>query len=404
MGVLDTVLAYKAQKDSENNADLKSIGPAMTAFQTAKNAAHTSLLQDLTVKIAGAKQGLAVDTERGLLTPDATLEPARSVYQIGQDASGNPTLIDTGSVKKNDIVKSAPSVANQDVTKIKLYGDPNLKGQEYLQDVMKKNPAYGNDLTQVINGTLDTTKNGGRNGMKAAQLQADAAQALMDENGVSTFDPSQAGVRAAVYKAFTSGNESNQMKSANQLIVHTGTLSDAMKALDPGQFPDVNAFNNWLKSKAGQGTITAVKTALEPVSSEAQTLFKGQGNSSQIADSAIQRFEAAINKGNLSPEQFEAFRTTLMKLTSSRLGTALQKLTNSPGAPIPITLFNPEAQARLREFGINPEQFSKYGNAKDTSTSDTSQKLPEGVTEDDIQATMKANKLTREEVLKRISK
>lgn len=363
MGVLDTVLAYKQQKDAQQNADLTAIGPALTAFNTAKQASHKSLLEDLTVKIAGAKEGLAVDTNTGILTPDATLQAQKPVYQIGADG----TLTYNGSVDKNAVIKSPPT--NQDVTQIKLFGDPALKGPAYLADVMKKNPAYGNDLTQVINGTLDTTKNGGRNGMKAAQLQADAAQALMDENGTSSFDPSQAGVRAAVYKAFTSGNESNNMASANKIISHTGTLSDAMKELDPGQFPDVNSFNNWIKSKAGQAAITKVRTAFEPVSSEVQTYFKGQGNSSQIADSAIQRFEKSVNQGeNLSPEAFKGFRDTILKLVSSRLGASIGKLTNSPGAPIPITLFNPEAQSRLKEFGIQPEKFGSYG--QDTSNSD----------------------------------
>jgi len=51
----------------------------------------------------------------------------------------------------------------------------------------------------------------------------------------------------------------------------------------------------------------------------------------------------------------------MLKLTSSRLGGLSGTLKNSPGTPIPMTLFNPESQTRLKEFGINPEQFGSYG-------------------------------------------
>jgi len=300
MGVLDSVLQYKAQREAQSRADIQAIPQGIEAFINAKNVAHTSLLNDLNTKITAARYGYNVDTNKGTLSKDPSLMPSTMGYMLDPSTGTLQPMMAPGGQSPAMIphgTKITTKPQNQDVTKIQLTGDPSLSGDAYLQDIKSKNPAYYNDLQMALNGTLDTTKQGGRSGMKAAQIQADAAQATLDQNGQPTFDPSQAAMRAGVYKDFTSGKVAAPVRSSNLLIQHMGTLSDAMKGLDPGQFPSVNAFNNFLKTQAGQGAITAVKTAMEPVSSEAATLFKGQGNSSQVADSAIQRFEGTLAKG-----------------------------------------------------------------------------------------------------------
>ena len=358
MGTLDSILAYKQAKEAQESSDIQAIPSALIAFTSARQAAHKSLIDDLTVKIAGAKQGLAVDTERGMITPDATLQANQggNILQVGND--GEVTVV--GQYGKRDkVLKQSPPAGGGDLTKLKLTGDETLSGEDYINSIQNK--AYQNVLRNALDGKIDPRKDTSLRGINRAQLEADLIQAD------PSYDPSEPQVRQKVYQAFTSGPESRSMRSANLLIQHTGTLSDAMKQLDPGQFPSVNAWNNWIKSEAGKGAITAVKTALEPVATEAATLFKGQGNSSQIADSAITRFEDTINKGNLSPEQFQSFRNTLMSLVASRVGGLADSISKSPGSRIPVSVFNPEAIERLKEFGIDPAKFSGY-KADETET------------------------------------
>lgn len=374
MGVLDTVLEYKRLKEAQEGSDLQAIPQALQAFTTAKLAAHEGMLKDLTVKLAGAKQGLMVDTNTGMITPDASLVQSQPVAMIGEDG----TIKITGAVPKGTktVTESslAPRAGTQDLTKLKLTGDDTLTGPEYLESIKKTNPAYYNDLQLALNGTLDITKNAGRGGMGAKQMAADLAQATMDENGQPTFDPSQAAVRANVYKFFASGNGAQKMQSANRLIGHLGTLKDKFAILDPGQFPSANAFKNFMSTEAGKSALLEVQTALVPVSNEAATLFKGQGNSSQVAEGEIKHFRELVKGGNISDEQVQGFTKTLLELAASQVGALNQTLTNAPGTPIPMSLFTKEAVSRLKEFGLTPEKFTHYGQEKEADSSSASNK------------------------------
>lgn len=60
MGVLDTVLRYKEQKDAQKNADISAIPQAMMQFQAGRQQATDNLLKSLTLQATLAQAGLKI--------------------------------------------------------------------------------------------------------------------------------------------------------------------------------------------------------------------------------------------------------------------------------------------------------------------------------------------------------
>lgn len=73
MGVLDTVLRYKEQKDAQRNADINAIPQAMMQFQAGRQQATDNLLKTLTLQATLAKSGLAIGQNNQLIKDDSLI-------------------------------------------------------------------------------------------------------------------------------------------------------------------------------------------------------------------------------------------------------------------------------------------------------------------------------------------
>lgn len=105
MGILDSVLEYKRQKEAQQNADIQAIPQALQAFQAGRQMAQKNLIDELTLKVSAAKSGLDINTANGQITQNPSLLQGlqRNVYSF------DPTTNEFSSVatiKKGDVVRN----------------------------------------------------------------------------------------------------------------------------------------------------------------------------------------------------------------------------------------------------------------------------------------------------------
>lgn len=112
MGVLDSMLRYKAQKDAEEQAAWEAPGRVIQQFQAGQQMKQKNLIDSLTTQAALAKQGLVYDQKSNTLRQDESLLNTMSnkgVFTI--DAEGN--LQQVGSVGSKDKVVQKPLSPDQ---------------------------------------------------------------------------------------------------------------------------------------------------------------------------------------------------------------------------------------------------------------------------------------------------
>lgn len=110
MGVLDTVLKYKEQKDARANADINAIPQAMLQYQQGRQIASDNLIKQLTLQATLAKNGLALGPNGQLVKDDRLLNATQKpVYTV--DAQGN--LTQAGNVPGRSVVKQLPLTSKE---------------------------------------------------------------------------------------------------------------------------------------------------------------------------------------------------------------------------------------------------------------------------------------------------
>lgn len=126
----------------------------------------------------------------------------------------------------------------------------------------------------------------------------------------------------AVKRSFTSGPDSNTVKSINQLVGHLDTLVSTFDQIDNTRIPAYNAAGNFLGSQLGNTRIQQAKgsisQAVNAVANEAAKTFHGSG---VPAEKEIQEFRSSIGP-NTTPAEFKGATQTLMHL----LGTAIDQM------------------------------------------------------------------------------
>lgn len=126
----------------------------------------------------------------------------------------------------------------------------------------------------------------------------------------------------AVKRSFTSGPDSNTVKSINQLVGHLDTLVSTFDQIDNTRIPAYNAAGNFLGSQFGNTRIQkargSIGQAVNAVANEAAKTFHGSG---VPAEKEIQEFRNSIGP-NTSPAEFQGATQTLMHL----LGTAIDQM------------------------------------------------------------------------------
>lgn len=111
MGVLDNILAYKAQKDAQANADINAIPQGIAAFTAAKQVAQKSELDRLGLNVSAASHGLRIGPG-GEITRDESLQDPnknidnlvkvlglkKTLYDLGMDSGGTGMLGSNGEL------------------------------------------------------------------------------------------------------------------------------------------------------------------------------------------------------------------------------------------------------------------------------------------------------------------
>lgn len=132
MGVLDTVLRYKQQKDAEATADISAIPQAAMLYQQAKQQQFENQIKSLTAQAQIARAGYKIGPN-GQLVMDESLASSKPVFTI--DDQGN--LVQSGSVAKNAVVKQLPQSVNQIAEKAKASREATTENPQLDQDTQK---------------------------------------------------------------------------------------------------------------------------------------------------------------------------------------------------------------------------------------------------------------------------
>lgn len=158
MGVLDTVLRYKAEREAQKNADISAIPQAMMQFQAGRQQATDNLLKSLTLQATLATKGLSL-----------TQNP-QGGYSLGRDNS----LLSTTDLLKQQHVESQIDL-NKSKTKIaENQANQGSKVEQMIQDALSGNVMPG---TQIHYGPKGTSLNVPVN-PKLTQDQNDAVAAV----------------------------------------------------------------------------------------------------------------------------------------------------------------------------------------------------------------------------------
>lgn len=114
MGVLETVLKYKQQKDAEATADISLTPQIASLYQQGRQQQFDNQIKSLTAQAQIARAGYKIGPN-GQLVMDESLASSKPVFTI--DDQGN--LVQSGSVAKNAVVKQLPQSVNQIAEKAK---------------------------------------------------------------------------------------------------------------------------------------------------------------------------------------------------------------------------------------------------------------------------------------------
>lgn len=103
MGVLESLLKFKAEKEAQQSADIQAIPQALMAFQAGRQQQQDNLLKQLTVQATLAKSGLSL-TPDGKISRDPSFQQMNPVFTIDDQGS----LVQAGAVPKGGVVKQLP--------------------------------------------------------------------------------------------------------------------------------------------------------------------------------------------------------------------------------------------------------------------------------------------------------
>lgn len=162
MGVLETLLNYKNQREAQKNADINAIPQAMLQFQQSRQQATDNLLKTLTVQASLAKSGLGIGPNGQIVRDERFLNSVnKPVYTV--DSQGN--LTQAGNVPSKSVVKQLPLTTS----------DIGARAQAQ-REAVTENPA------------LDEKTKGAIGALEFITPRTDAALKALDEIGEDKFN------------------------------------------------------------------------------------------------------------------------------------------------------------------------------------------------------------------------
>ena len=217
-------------------------------------------------------------------------------------------------------------------------GNSTLTGEAYLRTLP---PSMQNEVRMLSDGRMAFPTGAALRNPKMQQLVAAAAQ--YDP----TLDAANSRTRQATRIDFTSGKSRNNITAMNTAIGHLGTLSEAAKGLDNGNWQIVNSTRNSISTQFGDPRVVKFNMARDAVANELTRVFRGAGG----AEADVQGWKATINSAQ-SPEQLQAAILQGRDLLNSRLNAVGQQYDAGMGkSSDPIMLLSPHAQEVYNNLG-----------------------------------------------------
>lgn len=209
---------------------------------------------------------------------------------------------------------------------------------------------------------------------------------LSDQNqaaGGNQYNAADFQSRAKAIRDFNTGQQGNSVRFMNVAVSHIGVLEDLGRALDNGDVKALNTLKNSWKTQTGQSAPTSFTAARDIVANEVVKAVTASGGS--LADR--QEAQAQISAAS-SWSQIADVAQTWKSLLAGQLGGLRQQYEQGTG---------------MKDFNnkLYPETLRELGGLDKTQGGATA--LPQGVTEDDITETMRANRMTRDQVLQRLN-
>jgi hypothetical protein len=366
MGVLDQVLAYKAQQQAQQMADISQVSSAVQLFNQARQQAQENQLRSLLVNsqvknldsevLQRAQQTQALQRQNDLI----------SGYMNGGGSGLNLKSLKVGDATFEASPNQAPAISSIDQI---------------------PNPSDKAIVKGILDYSIDPSKSTSIRNNRRETLIGMASQ--IDP----TYDQKQFPARQAFQNSIKSGPLSKQIISANTLIGHLDSLQKSFdelnKARPSNQYPLVNRVENALNKGAGKGEVTAVDNNITAVTNELETLFRGSG---QGSERGIQEWRKSISDA-ASPEQQKAAIGKALELMASRLNAIDEQHQNVMGKPRDFSVLNDKSRKALTKLGIDPTTIDQ---AVQPQGSDNQPSM------EDLQHTAKLHNMTVDQVKKRL--
>jgi hypothetical protein len=176
-----------------------------------------------------------------------------------------------------------------------------------------------------------------------------AGKAIMEQvlQANPSYDETQYPTRSAMRKAYTSGNQAQQLGALNTAIAHLGLMDDVAKAMDNGSFKPGNELYNKVRTLFGDSAVTNFEFARDIMSGELATAMKKSG----ATDIEIAKVSKSLD-GASSPKQLaDAVRKVAVPMIGGKARTFDEQYKAVMGDKDPFSVYTPSAKALLEKFG-----------------------------------------------------
>jgi hypothetical protein len=150
---------------------------------------------------------------------------------------------------------------------------------------------------------------------------------------------------------FTSGKESQNLKSIRTLVSHLKDLDDSGKALQNSNFQLWNKIANTGLEQIGDPRITRFGMAADAVATELASVFKGSGQAP--TDQETREWRRNLSN-TMAPEQIGESVKEAIRLMSGRLTAIKDKYQAAMGKPYEFQVLYPKQREILSKMGVNP--------------------------------------------------
>jgi len=264
MGVLESLLKFKAEKEAQQSADIQAIPQALMAFQAGRQQQQANLLDQLKIQATLASSGLKL-TPQGVVRDESLTSPIDLLIQRGKAAEAAKNIGDRGLFNALQSTQSQPqqttsqsgssSLAQMQAPEIDPFtGKPTSAGvQQELQNKLVETQKTEEVKTDVKNKEK-------MKGMEA--IEGDLNSLLSMYNKIPAHDkgPIEGRTRGQFAKAFGTDVPLTTFEDASGLVLanisrefggEKGVLTDQDIKRIKSAFPNKTDTDEIAKSKIG---------------------------------------------------------------------------------------------------------------------------------------------------------